>query len=319
MSAVVTGEAVVLDLDAARVPSRGLAFALDALLQLALLLGLLYLGSRVADGLDGAAGAAAGILVAVAVLVGYPVTWETLTRGRSPGKAAFGLRVVRDDGGPAGFRQALVRALLAVFVDLWVTFGVVGVVVSLLSRRGKRTGDLLAGTFVVRDRVAQRGSPLAPMPPQLAAWAATLDLTGLPDELALAVRGFLGRAGELDPRARTARAHQLADAVVARVTPRPPAGTSAEAFLAAVAAERRRREQLRLAAPRPTAGSLAGGQASGPAYPAPSGSGTAAPAVPAVPARPAGPGPAYPAPPAPAAQPAPPAPSGDRGPFAPPT
>ena len=42
----------------------------------------------------------------VVTLIVYPVTFETLLRGRTPGKAAMGLRVVRDDGGPIGFRQA---------------------------------------------------------------------------------------------------------------------------------------------------------------------------------------------------------------------
>ena len=56
------------------------------------------------------------------VFVGYPLVFETATRGRSLGKMAMGLRVVSDDGGPERFRQALFRALASV-VEIWMLFG----------------------------------------------------------------------------------------------------------------------------------------------------------------------------------------------------
>ena len=244
-----TGEAVVVELDAARVPTRAIAFGIDATIQLLLLVLGTFLVTGATLQLDDAAAAAGVVVLLVVVLVGYPLLWETLTRGRSPGKAALGLRVVRDDGGPVTFRHALVRALLAVFVDLWLTMGTVGVVVSLASARGKRVGDVLAGTFVVHERVRARTGAVADMPAPLAGWARTLDLTDLSAELALAARSFLARRDELSTTARTSTATRLADEVVALVSPPPPAGTSAEAYLAAVVAERRRREHERLAAP----------------------------------------------------------------------
>ena len=64
--------------------------------------------------MDAAASAALGLVTSVGVVVGYPLVMETLTRGRTLGKMAIGLRTVRDDGGPIRFRQALVRALLEV-------------------------------------------------------------------------------------------------------------------------------------------------------------------------------------------------------------
>ena len=51
------------------------------------------------------------IIFTVLAIVGYPVIFETATRGRTLGKMALGLRVVSDDGGPERFRQALFRAL----------------------------------------------------------------------------------------------------------------------------------------------------------------------------------------------------------------
>ena len=164
---------------------------------------------------------------------------------------ALGLRVVRDDGGPIRFRQAFVRGLLGV-VEIWLTFGAVALIASLASAKGKRIGDYLAGTVVVHERVPVRAAPIALMPPQLAGWAPALDLSRVPDDLALAARQFLGRARELSPAGARARwATSLARALAAVTAPPPPPGVPAWAFLSAVLAERRRREMA--AARRPAA------------------------------------------------------------------
>ena len=86
------------------------------------------------------------------VLVGGPIAVETLSHGRSLGKLACGLRVVRDDGGPIRFRHALVRGAMGV-VEILMTFGVIACIASLVSARGRRLGDVFAGTLVVRERM----------------------------------------------------------------------------------------------------------------------------------------------------------------------
>ena len=148
LAEVVTGEAVILEVPCARFPSRLLALALDLLIQVTLLfilfviVGLAITGDRV----NAATGGAIALTVSILIVVGYPVLWETLTRGGTPGKFALGLRVVGDDGGPERFRQALVRGL-AEAVEIWLLLGVPALISSLLSDRGKRLGDLFAGTF----------------------------------------------------------------------------------------------------------------------------------------------------------------------------
>lgn len=250
MSDLVTGEAVVLELRLAKLASRSLALALDLTVQV----GLLVVGTLVLSGtvsaVDDALAAALGLVFYVAVVLGYPVAMETATRGRSLGKLALGLRVVRDDGGPVRFRHALVRGLLAV-VEIWLTFGSVALIASLASAQGKRLGDYLAGTVVVRERVPVQGAPVAAMPPPLASWAAGLDLSQVPDDLALAARQYLARAPELAPPVREAMGARLAGALAAVTSPAPPPGTPAWAFLSAVLAERRRREFERLGGERP--------------------------------------------------------------------
>jgi uncharacterized RDD family membrane protein YckC len=288
---VVTGEAVALDLRPAALPSRLVAAGLDLLLQLVVLLVLGGLVSAVSPGLSDAATAALGIVVLVTVLVVYPVLFETLLRGRTPGKAAMGLRVVRDDGGPVGFRHAFVRGLAGAFVERpGITLFVAAVVTSLLNRSNKRIGDLLAGTLVLQERVAVKGGEVAQMPPPLAGWAAGLDLTGLPDDLALSVRQFVARAPQLSGAAREEIGGRLVSAVGAAVSPPPPPGTPGWAVLAAVLAERRRRAQLSLGA---------AGAAAPPTAPVCAPPATAAPAAwPPPPTAPPGAGPGGFAPPA---------------------
>lgn len=247
---MITGEAVVVELPLAQLASRSLAFAVDValLLLLNVLISIGYAFTGV-YGADAAFAAAMGIGTAVLTLVGIPVTVETLTRGRSLGKLIFGLRVVRDDGGPIRFRHALARGLAGLVVDFGALSGFTGAVAlfsSLISPRGKRIGDMLAGTVVVRDRVRTAGQSWIGMPPQLAGWATTLTLSQLPDALALSVRQFLLRAPDMDPQARGGMALSFATELSALVSPAPPPGTPPEVFLAAVLAERSRRESLRL-------------------------------------------------------------------------
>jgi uncharacterized RDD family membrane protein YckC len=246
MSRLVTGEAVALDLRPARLASRMLAGVIDVVIELVGFGLLLWLLSTVPLFADADLGGAAVLLVIVTVLVGYPVAFETLWRGRTPGKAALGIRVVRDDGGPVRFRHALARGLLNVVERPGLTMGSAAVICSLLSRQGKRLGDVLAGTFVLQERIPRQHVAPVHMPPALASWAATLDLSRLPDDLALAARGFLGRATQLRPDARERLGAELATAVASYVSPAPPPGTPGWAFLAAVVAERRRRDGLRM-------------------------------------------------------------------------
>jgi uncharacterized RDD family membrane protein YckC len=238
---VVVGEAVALDLRLARLGSRGLAFAIDAAVVFATVL-LAVLGLvPVMSGTDDAMGAASLLIAMVLIVVGYPVAFETLTRGRSLGKMALGLRVVRDDGGPIRFRHALTRALVGVFVDFGLAGGAVAVIASLCSDRGKRLGDQLAGTVVIRERVPRPAVGYVPVPQHLAGWAAGLPVARVPDTSALAARSLLARIAEFDPATAAGWAGQLAAEFVAVLGP-PPPGSDPVAVLAAVLLERRNRE-----------------------------------------------------------------------------
>jgi uncharacterized RDD family membrane protein YckC len=251
---VVTGEAVVLEVPCARFPSRMLALAIDLAIQLTIIAVLLtFVALGAADhSMNTAEVTAIVVTVLVLALIGYPVAWEAATRGRTPGKLALGLRVVGDDGSPERFRQALVRGL-ATLVDFWLVpfIGVPALICSLLSAKGKRLGDVFAGTFVIQHRlpVRRRAAPPIPIPPELAAWASGLELSGLTDQTAAMARLYLGRLPDLTPGARAELGERISAAVRAQVSPPPPPGTPVPPYLAAVLAERHRREHARLMAP----------------------------------------------------------------------
>lgn len=241
---IVIGEGVVLDARPASFITRAMGAMLDFVILVVLVTLVVGFGgfwfAQAAAMSQDLAVIVVSLLVAL-VIVGLPVGIETLSRGRSIGKLACGIRVVRDDGGPVRFRHALVRALIGVF-ELWLTAGGIAAIASLSNAKGKRLGDLAAGTYAVRVRGGRPPSAPIVMPQALASWAHTADMRRLPDGLALAARQLLGRAARLAPESRARLGDDLAGQIERYVAPGPPPGTHPEAFLHAVLAERRDRE-----------------------------------------------------------------------------
>ncbi|MDO3068275.1 RDD family protein [Mycobacteroides abscessus] len=217
---------------------------IDIFVQMIVLYGGIFVVAFSLSQFDAALTGALSIVYSVLALVGYPVIWEMATRGRSLGKMAMGLRVVSDDGGPERLRQAVIRALSAV-VEIFMFMGAPAVIASLASAKGKRLGDIFAGTMVI----SERGPKLPPppmMPPQLAQWAQSLQLSGLTSDQADLARQFLNRAGQLAPHTRDQMLYQISTDVLASIAPPPPPGTPPQFMLAAVLAERHRRALARM-------------------------------------------------------------------------
>jgi uncharacterized RDD family membrane protein YckC len=187
------------------------------------------------------------------LLIGYPIAFELLWSGRTPGKRATHLRVVRGGGQPVGFWPSLVRNLLRL-IDILPSIYMLGMVLILVSSRNQRLGDVVAGTVVVRETHVATGfappnvfasgaafsaSAWAPaqqhygppgqawLPPELAHW----DVSAVPQpELAL-VRAFLDNRAGYTPDARGRLAADLANRIwpfVAGPAQPPPAETLLE-------------------------------------------------------------------------------------------
>lgn len=243
---VLTGEAVALDVQPTGVLLRAVGAVIDILLATVLMIGaLLIITGPLAPLLPEGAQQMTVIVTLVLVLVVLPTAVEATTRGRSLGRLAVRTRIVRSDGGASGFRQALIRALVGV-LEIYFTLGVVAVLAGAFTPRSQRLGDLLAGTYSQRTRVAPLPPPLPPVPPMLDQWASVVDVARLPDRLSRRLAQFLGQAPRLAPAARDRIAEELRDEVSAFVYPMP--NTDPLTALFGIAAARRDRELRALSA-----------------------------------------------------------------------
>jgi uncharacterized RDD family membrane protein YckC len=206
---------VPLELVLAGLGSRLIAAILDASIQAVLLITTSLIFTAVS--VNGFVQAAFSILVFL-ILFGYDVAFEVANAGRTPGKMATGLRVLRRDGRPVDFLTSAVRNILRV-VDFLPVFYVVGTVMIVVTRQHQRLGDVAAGTIVVRERRAIM--PAVPLPPQATlpdgsylAW----DVSGVSaDELAT-VRRFLERRYSLTAPARNQLGWELSSRLRHKVT-----------------------------------------------------------------------------------------------------
>ena len=203
-----TPEGILLELRPAGFSVRYYAFLVDWGIRLV----VLFVTAIVAALLGGVGGAFWLILLFLMEWL-YPVGFELTASGATPGKRAFGLKVVMDNGLPVTAAAAVTRNLLRV-AD-FLPFGYGFAIVSLLLRRdAKRLGDIAAATLVVHASRVQRRLPIDDVPPVLPARALSPDgqvaLVALaaraqrltPDRLdelaalAASVSGDDGRAGE---------------------------------------------------------------------------------------------------------------------------
>src|SRR5690606_32299692 len=188
--ALVTGEAVLLDLLPASFAARIVSAVIDGAIQLALFVGMIAATAGIARAVDLDDGFVTALAVVASVLawVGYPVLCELLLEGRSVGRMVMGTRVVRDDGGPVHVRQSVLRAVMAM-LEIWSTSGALALTAAVVDRRSRGLGDMMAGTLVMQERLRAPLPSRVDVPGHLAAWARTADVGRLPLPLAQELRG----------------------------------------------------------------------------------------------------------------------------------
>lgn len=165
-----TPEGVELTLTLAGPVPRGVAFLLDLLIRVgvyivaAMLFGLLL--SSVAGGL---------MLITVFLLEWfYPVLFEMLNNGQTPGKSAMKIAVTHTDGTPVTLNGSLIRNLLRT-ADMFPSFYLAGIVCMLCNKRFQRLGDLAADTVVIHTGHELLSQARVTIAPQLPDWPVTLD------------------------------------------------------------------------------------------------------------------------------------------------
>lgn len=243
---IATPEGIELAVPLAGLGSRFVAQLIDSALKVAIIIALIFALGAAAGGSDASDGGPTD-LVAVAVLVliiflitfAFDVLFETLGRGRTPGKRLSGLRVVLAGGEPVGLRASAIRNLLRI-IDGEALLYLPGMVSILVTRNNQRLGDLAATTLVVRERTGGRRRPAEPQPvadePAATEPGATdaWDVSAVTREDLVLVRRFLARRAELDPAARSRLARDVAGRLRPKVAGAPPAGDP-EPFLEALA------------------------------------------------------------------------------------
>jgi uncharacterized RDD family membrane protein YckC len=213
---IATPEGLELELQLAGLGSRFIAGAADLLIQVVTIVIL----AAITGALSGDSGllVAAFVIGSFAIAFLYPVAFELLAAGRTPGKRLAHLRVVRASGAPVDLPSSAIRNLVRL-LDGPATLYLPTIVAVVLTRFNQRPGDLAAGTIVVRElplpkprkpaRALPGGSPVG--------W----DVSAVtPDELA-AVRRFLERRDSLERAARSGLALRLASGLRAKVTGAP--------------------------------------------------------------------------------------------------
>lgn len=229
-----TPEGVSLEMVLAGLGSRFAAGLLDVVIELSALYALFLVFAS----FDSAAAAAILYVLVFLVLFGYDVFFETVNQGRTPGKMAAGVRVVRIGGAPIGFLASAVRNLLRIvdgFSIVTFVLAPVGMITIVASRRNQRLGDLAAGTVVMRERKAAPAAVLgvaayAPDAPFLS-W----DVSAVTADEVATIRRFLDRRATLTAQARAQLGWDLATRVRTKVAGAPD-HWHPEAFLEGIVA-----------------------------------------------------------------------------------
>ena len=159
---VATPEGIEITLRVAGPVPRALAFVLDLLIR-----GAAMIAVTIAAAAFGRFGSAVMLLTAFLLEWLYPVFFEVVTAGATPGKRAMGLLVLNDDGTPIRWPASLTRNLLRA-IDFLPFMYFIGFCSMIANRDFKRLGDLAANTLVVyRDAKPSaasipEASPIAP-------------------------------------------------------------------------------------------------------------------------------------------------------------
>ena len=134
---------------------RFVALLIDGLILFAVL-GIIIVGfgALIAAVAQNSSGVAVGLglildLIIILISFGYFAYMEA-TQGGTFGKKVLGLRIVKVDGGPIGWNDAIIRTLLRIVDNFF--FGLVGFICILSSEKKQRVGDMVAKTIVITTR-----------------------------------------------------------------------------------------------------------------------------------------------------------------------
>lgn len=168
------------------------------------------------------------LIIIFLIMNGYFPLFEWLWSGQTPGKRWLKLRVIREDGRPITFFEAMVRNLLRNLDIMPWPFYSTGLISVFATEKDQRVGDLVAGTVVVREREAEApafaevfASPISDpalrrsfRPAQFVA-----DINGLTEKEIDVVETFLRRRWDLKDYPRQWMAWRVAMPILFKLRP----------------------------------------------------------------------------------------------------
>jgi len=224
---VATPEGLELRLQLAGLGSRFIAGGVDLTIMLALLAILAVIAGPV-TGLSSGVSGVVYVIGAFVILLFYPILFELLGHGQTPGKRMSNLRVLRDSGTPVDLPASSIRNLMRL-IDGPLLLYIPSIVSIAVTSRNQRPGDIAAGTIVTREQ------PVATRPRKTVSTAVgepagtrfgesteRWDTSAVTPQEVAAVRRFLERRGSLERRARRELAVRLADGLHPKVSSAPP-------------------------------------------------------------------------------------------------
>ncbi|MBV8218717.1 MAG: RDD family protein [Solirubrobacterales bacterium] len=234
---IATPEGIELRLQLAGLGSRFIAGGVDLVIML-ILLGILAVITGPVAGMSGGVAGVVFVIGSFVILLFYPILFELLAGGQTPGKRMSHLRVLRDSGAPVDLPASAIRNLMRL-VDGPLLLYLPSIVGIAVTKRNQRPGDIAAGTIVTREQPAAKAPRKAKTTSSASAAPAGVgvglgararagegagepgerwDTSAVTPQEVAAVRRFLERRASLERAARRELAVRLADGLRSKVT-----------------------------------------------------------------------------------------------------
>ncbi|QQV03086.1 MULTISPECIES: RDD family protein [Chryseobacterium] len=150
--AINTSQNVNINFTVASIGERILAFIIDGVIRIAYIFFIFYLFFSVLNlgyilnGMDDWSQGAVYIVLTFPASI-YPIVFESLMEGQTPGKKIMKIRVVKIDGYQAGFGDYLIRWIFRLIDTTFL--GLIGLISMIVSKNNQRLGDIASGTAVI--------------------------------------------------------------------------------------------------------------------------------------------------------------------------
>lgn len=141
-----TPQNVIIQYELAGAGQRIFAFIVDLIVLFLFMLGINVL---VLDNYENETARNVLTLIEILIISTYSLYSEILMNGQTLGKKALGIKVMKTNGEELEFYDYFSRWSTRL-IDVWLSSGILSLVMIVTTKSGQRLGDILAGTTVIR-------------------------------------------------------------------------------------------------------------------------------------------------------------------------